>query len=169
MPKNQLIEAWQVSALQLALAGQADHAIAARLSVPASRVRRFLKGEWAQRELQAFNAAVMEAAAKTRVDPIVKFNGMLNEAMDELKALLHCEEDPKVRFLAACRIIDNNGYTPIKRVHITEDDVLRGLTPEQLREVQETGRLPAGGTNGYAARPVIDVTPEEDPSSPGTH
>lgn len=168
MARRDLIEAWHVSALQMALAGHADHAIAARLSIPGSRVKRFLRGAWAQRELKQFNDAVLEAAAKTRVDPIVKFNGMLNKAMDKLHVLLDAE-DEKVQFLAACRIIDNNGYTPIKRVHITEDDVLRGLTPEQLREVQETGRLPAGGPNGYATRPVIDVTPENADPAARTH
>lgn len=140
--KRRIMRPWHVTALQLALEGASPEVIAKRLTQPLRTVKRLMQSDWAQRELTCFQRAVMSRIEKDRVDPIVRFQRLISRAIDKLEAQLDCG-DAKVEHLAACRLLDNAGFSPVKRIAVTEDEQLRGLTLEQMKYVQRTGRIPA--------------------------
>lgn len=136
------IKAWYVSALQFSLAGMNAKEIAHRLNQPERTVQRILKSDWAQEHLAGFNDAVFAAVMKDRIDPVVRFQGLISKSIEKLVEKLDCG-DNKVEFWAACRLLDNAGFAPVKRVSVSEDEALKNLTIEELKYVAETGRLPA--------------------------
>lgn len=139
--KRKIVEAWHVTALALAVRGREHAEIAKLLGKPVGRVQRALNTEWAQEQLAAFNEIVIAKTADAMVDPIMRFQSALGDAIQKEIDLMNCG-DPKVEHLAACRVIDNCGYTPIKRVAVSEDTAFKQLSPAELEEVRQTGRIP---------------------------
>lgn len=133
---------WHYTALQLSLAGADPKQVAAQLERTLASVRKLLDSEWAATELARWHQAVMLATAKDRIDPIRRFQGLVDRAITKVEQKMECGDD-KVELLAAQRILDNAGLSVVKRVEVSEDAALRDLTPAQMAEVARTGRLPA--------------------------
>lgn len=126
----------------MALAGADAKAIAAQLQKKPASVTYFLTSEWAQEQLATWNAAVLASTAQARVDPIRRFQELVDRAIVKLTQKLDCGDD-KTEYLAACRILDQAGLSIVKKVEVSEDAALRELSPEQMDYVRRTGRLPA--------------------------
>lgn len=109
---------------------------------PLGAVKRLLTGDWAQAEMAKWHQAVMAATAKDRIDPIKRFQGLVDRAIAKVEQKMECGDD-KVELLAAQRILDNAGLSVIKRVEVSEDAQLRELSPAELAYVAKTGQLPA--------------------------
>jgi hypothetical protein len=116
--------------------------VAKQLGKPLRTVKALMTSEWYERELLNFHRATMDAATRSGVDPIMRFQSLVAKAIHKLETKLDCGDD-KTEYLAACRILDNAGFSPVKRIQVSEDEMLKGLTMEELQYVARTGQLPA--------------------------
>lgn len=131
---------WWLRALRLHLQGVPQKEIARQCDVTDRTLRNFFATEHAQRELRELTDSITIASGHDSVS--TKIKKALPKAIEKLITKLDCGDD-KVEFLAACRLLDNAGFAPVKRVHVTEEERLRELSPAELRHFAETGNLPA--------------------------
>lgn len=152
---------WAYTALQSAAAGVEFDIIATQLSKPLTAVKRLLNSDWAQEQLAAWNTAVMAGLANARVDPLIRFQSLVDKAIQKVEQKMDCGDD-KVELAAAQRILDNAGLKPVTPIAVSEDESLRKLTPEQMEYVRRTGRMPASAATIAVAYTAGRLNAEDD-------
>lgn len=138
--RTRQLKHWHLEAIRLAVKGNKATAIAPLVGRSRTIVARFLNRPDILLEIRKFHDAAVESVLGCT--PVEAFESALPKAIQKLIAKLDCGDD-KVEFLAACRLLDNAGYVPVKRIAIAEDEQLSKLNPEQLRHYVATGQLPA--------------------------